>query len=150
MCDYSLHAYSPAPPRLAKRSYRQVSHGLDLRLCPTGYREIAVCLLPGRSWRSKRNVKFYHRWIWAKKTGFRVARFCQIDMHLSDRHHDALELPDGKAGAWCTAAHPGQRHRALSFSVRELERIMVAIGEMHVDLAKARHPKPVFLAQNHR
>jgi hypothetical protein len=59
-------------------------------------RNVAVCLLPGTELGFDEDVRFYHRWIWTKSTGFRVARFCNVDTNLPDRHHDALEFPDGR------------------------------------------------------
>jgi hypothetical protein len=57
---------------------------------------VAVCLLPGTELAFENDVKFYHRWIWIKSTGFRLARFCKVDTNLRDRHNDTLEFPDGK------------------------------------------------------
>jgi hypothetical protein len=57
---------------------------------------VAVCLLPGTELAFENDVKFYHRWIWIKSTGFRLARFCKVDTNLRDRHNDTLKFPDGK------------------------------------------------------
>ena len=117
MCDYSLHAVESRPAKVGEQlistSFRMAStSGFASR----DNREIAVCLLPGTELAFEEDVKFYHRWIWAKKTGFRVARFCQVDMHLSDRHHDALELPDGKV-VLVTLLTPGQCATVLQLPV---------------------------------
>jgi hypothetical protein len=117
MCDYSLHAVQSRPAKVGEKlvstSFRMASTS---GFAPRDNREIAVCLLPGTELAFEEDVKYYHRWIWAKQTGFRVARFCQIDMHLSDHHHDALELPDGKV-VLVTLLTPGQHATVLQLPV---------------------------------
>ena len=117
MCDYSLHAVQSRPAKVGEKlvstSFRMASTS---GFAPRDNREIAVCLLPGTELAFEEEVKYYHRWIWAKRTGFRVARFRQIDMHLSDRHHDALEFPDGKV-VLVTLLTPGQRATVLQLPV---------------------------------
>src|SRR6202035_6171731 len=117
MCDYSLHAVESRRAKVGEKlistSFRMAStSGFASR----DNREIAVCLLPGTELAFEEDVKFYHRWIWAKKTGFRVARFCQVVMHLSDRRRYALELPDGKV-VLLTLLTPGQRATVLQLPV---------------------------------
>jgi hypothetical protein len=97
MCDYSLHAVQSRPAKVGEKlvstSFRLTSTS---GFAAQNDRQTAVCLLPGTELAFDEEVRFYHRWIWAKKTGFRVARFCQVDKHVPHRHHDALEFPDGK------------------------------------------------------
>src|SRR4029077_6969356 len=75
MCDYSLHAVQSRPAKVGEKlistSFRMASTS---GFAPRDDREIAVCLLPGTELAFEEDIKFYHRWIWAKKTGFRVAR----------------------------------------------------------------------------
>lgn len=61
---------------------------------------VAVCLLPGSELAFDDNIrtKTYGLW-WSSEAidhGHKVARFRQIDKHIAHKHHDALELPDGK------------------------------------------------------
>jgi hypothetical protein len=117
MCDYSLHAVqsraATAGEELISTSFRQAStSGFAAR----DNREIAICLLPGTELAFEQEVKFYHRWIWAKKTGFRVARFCQVDTQVPNRHHDALEFPDGRV-VLLTLLTPGQRAKVIQLPV---------------------------------
>ena len=97
MCDYSLHAVESRPAlvgeKLVSTSFRCSS---TRGFAAQDNREVAVCLLPGTELAFEDDVRFYHRWIWAKSSGFRVARFCNVDTLLNDRHHDALEFPDGR------------------------------------------------------
>ena len=131
MCDYSLHAVQSRPAKVGEKlvstSFRMASTS---GFAPRDNREIAVCLLPGTELAFEEEVKYYHRWIWAKKTGFRVARFCQVDMHLSEHHHDALELPSGKV-VLLTRLLVGQRATVLQLPVseREAERRLPAMAQ---------------------
>jgi len=117
MCDYSMHAVQSRPAKVGEKlistSFRLAStSGFAAR----DNREVAICLLPGTELAFEDEVKFYHRWIWAKKTGFRVARFCQVDTHVHDRHHDALEFPDGKV-VLVTLLTPNQRATVLQLPI---------------------------------
>jgi hypothetical protein len=117
MCDYSLHAVQSRPAKVGEKlvstSFRLAStSGFAAR----DNREVAVCLLPGTELAFEDDVKYYHRWIWAKKTGFRVARFRQVDTHLPDHHHDALEFPDGKV-VLITLLTPGQHAEVLQLPI---------------------------------
>ena len=57
--------------------------------------EVAVCLLPGTELAFEDDVKYDHRWIWKKSTGFKVARFRKVELNVSHQHHDAIEFPNG-------------------------------------------------------
>jgi hypothetical protein len=105
MCDYSMHAVQSRPAKVGEKlistSFRLAStSGFAAR----DNREVAVCLLPGTELAFEDEVKFYHRWIWAKKTGFRVARFCQV------------EFPDGKV-VLVTLLTPNQRATVLQLPI---------------------------------
>ena len=96
MCDYSLHAVRSRPAKVGEKListsfWRSSTSGFAAQ----DNREVAVCLLPGTELAFEEDV-IYHRLIGTKNTGFRVARFCTIDTHLRDQHHDALEFPDGR------------------------------------------------------
>src|SRR5215213_1525366 len=49
----------------------------------------------GPNSRLRRNVKYDNRWIWTREVGFREGKFGKVDPDISDRHHDAIEFPDG-------------------------------------------------------
>ena len=117
MCDYSLHAVQSRPAKVGEKlvstSFRLTSTS---GFAAQDDRQTAVCLLPGTELAFDEEVRFYHRWIWAKKTGFRVARFCQVDTNVPDRHHDALEFPDGKV-VLVTLLTSGQRATVLQLPI---------------------------------
>ena len=52
-------------------------------------------MLPGTELAFEQNVKYDNRWIWTRTSGFRVGKFNTIDPHFRERHHDAIEFPDG-------------------------------------------------------
>jgi hypothetical protein len=58
-------------------------------------RDVAVCMLPGTELAFAQDVKYDSRWIWTKTIGFRVGKFNTINPHVRERHHDAIEFPDG-------------------------------------------------------
>jgi hypothetical protein len=80
MCDYSLHALATRPAKVGET------------LISTA---VAVCMLPGTELAFEQNVKYDNRWIWTRTSGFSVGKFNTIDPHLRERHHDAIEFPDG-------------------------------------------------------
>jgi hypothetical protein len=117
MCDYSLHAVVSRPAQIADKlistSFRSSStSGFSAQ----DHREVAVCLLPGTELAFDKDVKFYHRWIWKKSTGSRVARFCRVDAHVLNQHHDALEFPDGRK-VLVTMLVGGQRAMVIQLPV---------------------------------
>jgi hypothetical protein len=56
---------------------------------------VAVCMLPGTELAFAEDVKYDSRWIWTKTVNSRVGKFGKIDPLVPDRHHDAIEFPDG-------------------------------------------------------
>jgi hypothetical protein len=117
MCDYSLHAVETRPAQVGEKlvstSFRRSSTS---GFAAQDNREVAVCLLPGTELAFEDDVRFYYRWIWARSTGFRVARFCNVDANLPDRHHDALEFPDGRK-VLVTLLTGGQRATVLQLPI---------------------------------
>lgn len=102
MCDYSLHSVSTRPARLgdelvSTRFTATATRGLASAAEP----ETAVCLSPGTEIAFEVDVKverpFWLRIFLRPKTiRQRVGRFRQLDLYDPHRHHDAIELPDGK------------------------------------------------------
>jgi hypothetical protein len=97
MCDYSLHAVESRPAQVGEKLVSTSFRGSSTNgFAAEDNRNMAVCLLPGIELAFDEDVRFHHRWIWTKGTGFRVARFCNVDTNRPDCHHDALEFPDGR------------------------------------------------------
>jgi hypothetical protein len=96
MCDYSLHTVASRPAIAGERLVSTEFPGTTTRgFAAECNREMAVCLLPGTELGFDQDVKYYQHWIWPRKAGFSVARFCKVPA-ASDQHHDALEFPDGR------------------------------------------------------
>jgi hypothetical protein len=77
---------------------------------------VAVCMLPGTELAFAQDVKYDNRWIWTRTIGFRVGKFNTIDPHIRERHHDAIEFPDG-SHVLVTQLCEGQRVTVLQLPV---------------------------------
>ena len=100
MCDYSLHAVASRPAQVGETLItttfpRTTTRGFASESEP----EIAVCMLPGTELAFAGNVKYQSQWLWPKVIESRVGKFSVLDPQLPQRHHDAIEFPDGSRGA---------------------------------------------------
>jgi hypothetical protein len=96
MCDYSLHAVASRPAKVGETLITTTFRGTSTRgFAAEAEPEVAVCLLPGTELAFEDDVKYDHRWIWKKSTGFKVARFRKVELNVSHQHHDAIEFPNG-------------------------------------------------------
>jgi hypothetical protein len=96
MCDYSLHALATRPAEVGETLITTTFRGTSTRgFASERDPQVAVCMLPGTELAFTEDVKFDNRWIWTRTVGFRVGKFNTIDPHVRDRHHDAIEFPDG-------------------------------------------------------
>lgn len=104
MCDYSAEG---VPSRSAVVGDALVSGPISWHT--TGFVAkndgVAVCLLPGTELAFDRPVSYKEQggigWddkpkIHIVGTGYKVARFTQVNMDKAKAYHDALELPDGE------------------------------------------------------
>jgi len=119
MCDYSLHAVTSRPAvvgeTLVTTTFRGTStRGFASESDPT----VAVCLLPGTELAFDQEVKYDNRWIWTRTIDSRVGKFGKIDPHVHDRHHDAIEFPDGNY-VLVTQLCEGQRVSVLQLPVTQ-------------------------------
>jgi hypothetical protein len=112
MCDYSLHAVANRP---AKTGDKLVSTKFPMTVtrgfAAEGEANVAICLLPGTELAFEREVEFDGT-IFRKRVRHTVARFRTIDLDNPNRHHDALEFPDGQI-VLLTQLDPGQRATVL-------------------------------------
>lgn len=112
MCDYSLHAVASRP---AKVGETLVSTKFPLTVtrgfCGEGEPDVAVCVLPGTELAFAREVE-YDGTFFRKKIHHTVARFRTVDLDNPNRHHDALEFPDGQL-VLLTQLDPGQHATVL-------------------------------------
>jgi hypothetical protein len=96
MCDYSLHAMATRPAKVGETLITTTFRGTSTRgFASESDPNVAVCMLPGTELAFAEDVKYDNRWIWTRTVGFRVGKFNMIDPHVRERHHDAVEFPDG-------------------------------------------------------
>ena len=113
MCDYSLHAVATRPAQVGETLITTTFRGTSTRgFASESDPAVAVCMLPGTELAFAENVKYESRWIWTKAIKFRVGKFGVIEPHLSHRHHDAIEFPDG-SHVFVTQLLEGQRVTVL-------------------------------------
>ncbi len=96
MCDYSLHAVATRPAQVGEKLITTTFRGTSTRgFASEGDLAVAVCMLHGTELAFADDVRYNKRWIWTRKLAFRVGKFGEIDRSDPDRHHDAIEFPDG-------------------------------------------------------
>jgi hypothetical protein len=96
MCDYSLELVAS---RRAKVGDKLIStgfkHTVSRGFASVDDRNVAVCLLPGTELAFEDDVRRETGFVFSSSVGQRAATFRQINRGQSNRHHDALEFPDG-------------------------------------------------------
>ena len=96
MCDYSLHAVASRPAKVGETLITTTFRGTSTRgFASESEPTVAVCMLPGTELAFADNVKYDNRWIWTKAINSRVGKFGAIEPGVPQRHHDAIEFPDG-------------------------------------------------------
>lgn len=113
MCDYSLHAVASRPAKVGEtlvstKFPMTVTRGFAAE----GEPNVAVCVLPGTELAFEREEVDFEGAFFRKKVRQNVARFRTVDLDNPNRHHDALEFPDGQL-VLLTQLDPGQRATVL-------------------------------------
>jgi hypothetical protein len=122
MCDYSLHAVASRPAKVGETLITTTFPGTSTRGFASELEPaVAVCMLPGTEVAFDRDVKYDRRWIWTRMLPWRVGQFNQIAPEAPDRHHDAIEFPDGSR-VLVTQLCEGQRVTVLQLPVLPAER----------------------------
>jgi hypothetical protein len=117
MCDYSLHAVASRPAEVGEELVTTRFRGTSTRGFASGNdRSVAVCLLPGTELAFAEEVRYDNRWIWTRTINSRVGKFGKIDPLVAERHHDAIEFPDGSF-VLVTQLVEGQRATVLQLPV---------------------------------
>lgn len=117
MCDYSLHAVATRPAQVGETLITTTFPGTSTRgFASESDPNVAVCMLPGTELAFAENVQYDNRWIWTREIGFRVGKFGAVDRDIADRHHDAIEFPDGSR-VLVTLLCEGQRVSVLQLPV---------------------------------
>lgn len=119
MCDYSLHAVATRPAKVGETLITTTFRGTSTRgFASEDDLSVAVCMLPGTELAFAEDVKYDNRWIWTRTVNFRVGKFNAVDPHIPDRHHDAVEFPDG-SHVLVTLLSEGQRVTVLQLPVTQ-------------------------------
>jgi hypothetical protein len=119
MCDYSLHAVATRPAQVGETIVTTTFRGTSTRgFASERDPSVAVCLLPGTELAFADNVRYDNRWIWTRTVNSRVGKFGKVDPHIPDRHHDAIEFPDGNY-VLVTQLVEGQRATVLQLPVTQ-------------------------------
>jgi hypothetical protein len=117
MCDYSLHAVASRPAKVGETLVTTTFPRTSTRgFAAEGEPGVVVCLLPGTELAFEQDVKYYREWIWARTTSFHVGKFGVVEPSVPDRHHDAIEFPDG-SNVLVTLLVEGQRATVLQLPV---------------------------------
>jgi hypothetical protein len=117
MCDYSLHAVATRPAQVGETLITTTFRGTSTRgFASESEPAVAVCMLPGTELAFAETVKYDNRWLWKSGINFRVGKFGAIDQDIPDRHHDAIEFPDGSR-VLVTQLVEGQRATVLQLPV---------------------------------
>lgn len=111
MCDYSLHCVETRPAKVGDLLVSSSFPGTATRgFTAAGEPNVAICVLPGTELAFEREVEWerFFRFLPARTTGHKVARFRQVDAQKPAIHHDALEFPGGEV-ILLTRLREGQR-----------------------------------------
>src|SRR5262249_46612618 len=117
MCDYSLHAVASRPAEVGEELVTTTFRGTSTRgFASERDMGVAVCLLPGTELAFADEVKYDNRGIWTRPINSRGGNFGKIDPLVPERHHDAIEFPDGNY-VLVTQLVEGQRVTVLQMPV---------------------------------
>ena len=117
MCDYSLHAVETRPAQVGETLITTRFRGTSTRgFASESEPAVAVCVLPGTELAFAEDVKHDNSWIWKRTINFRVGKFAALEPDVPDRHHDAIEFPDGR-NVLVTQLSEGQRVTVLQLPV---------------------------------
>ena len=119
MCDYSLHAVASRPAKVGETLITTTFPGTSTRGFASEHEPaMAVCMLPGTELAFARDVKYDSAGSGRGRFDWRVGQFNQIAPEVPDRHHDAIEFPDGSR-VLVTQLCEGQRVTVLQLPVRQ-------------------------------
>jgi hypothetical protein len=97
MCDYSLELVASRPAKVGDKLISAGFHHTITRgFASVDDTKVAVCLLPGTELAFEDEVRCETGCVFSRTLGHKVASFRQINRGHPNRHHDALEFPDGK------------------------------------------------------
>jgi len=139
MCDYSLHAVASRPAEVGEELVTTTFRGTSTRgFASERDMSVAVCLLPGTELAFTEEVRYDNRWIWTRTINSQVGKFGKIDPVVPERHHDAIEFPDGTS-VLVTQLVEGQRVIVLQMPVTK----PIATPASTAETAQPSRPLPV-------
>jgi hypothetical protein len=105
MCDFSLQHIASRPAKVGDKlvttDFGTGTNGFAPADTLPSETKVAVCVMPGTELAfedgiTTRPFSFFLGFGGDNKRAVKVARFTQVDKHITHAHHDALELPDGE------------------------------------------------------
>jgi hypothetical protein len=134
MCDYSLELVASRPAKVGDKLISAgFHHTVSRGFASVDDPKVAVCLLPGTELAFEDEVRCETGFVFSRTLGHKVASFRQINSGHPNRHHDALEFPDGKI-VLLTHLCTGQRATVLQ---------VPASGSANVDVSERHTPVTV-------
>ena len=126
MCDYSLELVASRAAEVGDKLITTgFPHTISRGFASVDDPKVAICLLPGTELAFEDEVRCDTGMVFSRRLGHKVARFRQIDRGQRNRHHDALELPDGKI-VLLTHLCKGQRATVLQLPASASVEIEIA------------------------
>jgi hypothetical protein len=100
MCDYSLESHESRPARIGERvTTTKFFYSPTGGFCGQETPEVAVCVLPGTELRFDKPIRIGGLWGWLVpfwEPDSHMARFRQINVGSSHKHHDSIEFENGR------------------------------------------------------
>jgi hypothetical protein len=99
MCDYSLQAVKSRAAKVGDKLTTNHFGSGTRGFATAEDLATAVCVLPGTELAFAKPIRIVTPGVFydgGRKTAHTTAIFRQVDKEVPDRHHDALELPDGE------------------------------------------------------
>jgi hypothetical protein len=132
MCDYSLELVASRPARVGDKLISAgFHHTVSRGFASVDDPKVAVCLLPGTELAFEDEIRCDTGFFFSRTPGHKVASFRQINRGQPNRHHDALEFPDGKI-VLLTHLCRGQRATVLQIPAGAFAKVEVV--ERHASL----------------
>jgi hypothetical protein len=129
MCDYSLELVASRPAKVGDKLISAgFPHTISRGFAALDEPKVAVCLLPGTQLAFEDEVRCETGIVFSRKLGHKVASFRQINRAQPNRHHDALELPDGTI---VLLAHLCKGQKATVLQLPATASVKIEIAERH-------------------
>jgi hypothetical protein len=136
MCDYSMHLVSSRPAKAGDQLITTSFPGTTTRgFAAVDGPAVAVCLLPGTELAFENHVAWrrpFFGLFQKQRLRGKLARFRQVNTEYAQRHHDAIEFPDGTivlltdlrqgSGQSCCSCRPRRRWVAMT-ALRRVSRM---------------------------